>query len=198
MKKTFVLFSALATLLCGMMFNSCDAAEDFVAPKDTWVYKTGTGDNSFTYKWTSGETEKSVSFDVYVNYATKDGTIAFGESKTEETIKEGLNVILVPKAETGDGALSELLGATSDQLGEIAIFKAFGTSAEASEDGSTSATYSIGSTAWTLIYNFNNFESMGTKSMSNTLADLTLLSDVKNLNWKRVLYNMLGDKILGE
>ena len=52
---------------------------------------------------------------------------------------------------------------------------------------------------WTLVYNFNRFESMGSKSISNTVSDLTLIKNVKDtLNWKRVLYNMLGDKLFSE
>ena len=49
-----------------------------------------------------------------------------------------------------------------------------------------------------MIYNFNKFEDMGSKAMSTTTENLTLASDLKNLNFKRILYNMLGDKIFGE
>lgn len=34
--------------------------------------------------------------------------------------------------------------------------------------------------------------------MSNEAKNLTLITEIGNLNWKRVLYNMLGDKLLGE
>lgn len=39
MKKTFSLICVLAALICGAVFSGCDLDEDdFVAPKDTWVY----------------------------------------------------------------------------------------------------------------------------------------------------------------
>ena len=68
MKKNIIL--STAAILAGCLFiSSCDIANDFIAPKDTWVYKNSTKtDNSFTYTWVEGENEKSVNFDLYVNY----------------------------------------------------------------------------------------------------------------------------------
>ena len=52
---------------------------------------------------------------------------------------------------------------------------------------------------WTLIYNFNKFEKVPTPTMNNLTSNYTLIKDFKNtLNWKRVLYNMLGDKLFNE
>lgn len=199
MKKIFVLFSALTTLLCGLVFTSCDGLDDdFIAPKDKWVYKTGKADNSFEYTWGEEGSEKTVKFDLYANMATKEATVTF-KNGTEKTVKPGLNVILVPKAETelDKAAVTELLS-LQEYVGDVAVFNSFGKEADASKgDNEEGKTVNL-STLWTLIYNFNKFEDMGSKAMSTTTENLTLVSDLKNLNFKRILYNMLGDKIFGE
>ncbi len=197
MKKIFKILTAAVVLAGGLFLTSCDSTSDWIAPKDTWVYKESTkSDNSFTYKSSDGS--KSVSFDLYVNYATKDSTVTFKDSTAD--VKTGMNVILVPQTKTDAERdyLKELLEASN--IDDIAIFYSYGTSSAAanSDDSSTEGkTINLG-TLWTVIYNFNNFESMGTKSMSNTTANLTKITDLKNLNVKKVLYNMIGDKIFDE
>ena len=200
MKKNIIL--SAAAILAGCLFISgCDnIADEFTAPKDTWVYKDSTkSDKSFTYTWGEGENEKSVEFDLYVNYATKDTTVNFDGTPAE--VKPGVNVILVPSANNNNDQknyLKELLEISG--VDNIAMFKSFGEQSVASESESESdpgKSISL-SGIWTLVYKFNRFESMGSKSISNTVSDLTLITDVKNLNWKRVLYNMLGDKLFSE
>ena len=203
MKKNIIL--SAAAILAGCLFISgCDnIADEFTAPKDTWVYKDSTkSDKSFTYTWGEGENEKSVEFDLYVNYATKDTTVNFDGTPAE--VKPGVNVILVPSANNNNDQknyLKELLEISG--VDNIAMFKSFGEQSEASESESESESdpgKSISlSGIWTLVYKFNRFESMGSKSISNTVSDLTLIKNVKDtLNWKRVLYNMLGDKLFSE
>ncbi len=199
MKKIFVLFSALTTLLCGMVFTSCDGLDDdFIAPKDKWVYKTGKADNSFEYTWGEQGSEKTVKFDLYANMATKDATLTFKGSKEPVKVLPGLNIILVPKAESDSDktAVTELLN-LQEYVGEVAVFHSFGKEANASKGDDEGKTVNL-STLWTLIYNFNKFEDMGSKAMSTTTEKLTLASDLKKMNFKRILYNMLGDKIFGE
>ncbi|MCI7798226.1 MAG: hypothetical protein MR555_00750 [Spirochaetia bacterium] len=199
MKKNIIL--STAAILAGCLFiSSCDIANDFIAPKDTWVYKDSTkSENSFTYTWGEGENKKSVNFDLYVNYATKDAELLFNNAPEKTPVTPGLNVILVPSANNDDNQknyLKELLNRTG--VDNIAMFKSFGEQSEASASESDTGKSISLSGIWTLVYNFNRFESMGSKSISNTVSDLTLITDVKNLNWKRVLYNMLGDKLFSE
>ncbi|MCI5474034.1 MAG: hypothetical protein MR456_06140 [Spirochaetia bacterium] len=199
MKKNIIL--STAAILAGCLFiSSCDVAGDFIAPKDTWVYKDSTkSENSFTYTWGEGENKKSVNFDLYVNYATKDAELLFNNAPEKTPVTPGLNVILVPSANNDDNQknyLKELLNRTG--VDNIAMFKSFGEQSEASASESDTGKSISLSGIWTLVYNFNRFESMGSKSISNTVSDLTLITDVKNLNWKRVLYNMLGDKLFSE
>lgn len=199
MKKNIIL--SAAAILAGCLFiSSCDIANDFIAPKDTWVYKDSTkSENSFTYTWVEGENKKSVNFDLYVNYATKDAELSFKNATEKTPVTPGLNVILVPSANNDDNQknyLKELLNRTG--VDNIAMFKSFGEQSEASASESDTGKSISLSGIWTLVYNFNRFESMGSKSISNTVSDLTLITDVKNLNWKRVLYNMLGDKLFSE
>ena len=196
MKKNIIL--STAAILAGCLFiSSCDIGDDFIAPKDTWVYKESTkSENSFTYTWGEGENKKSVNFDLYVNYATKDKTLTFNETSAD--VKSGVNVLLVPTSDTKLDVLNELVSATGIK---VALFYSFGEKADAeAETDSTESKKEISlSRIWTLVYNFNRFESMGSKSISNTVSDLTLIKNVKDtLNWKRVLYNMLGDKLFNE
>ena len=200
MKKNIIL--STAAILAGCLFISgCDnIADEFTAPKDTWVYKESTkSNNSFTYTWGEDENKKSVNFDLYVNYATKDAELLFNNAPEKTPVTPGLNVILVPSANNDDNQknyLKELLNRTG--VDNIAMFKSFGEQSEASASESDTGKSISLSGIWTLVYNFNRFESMGSKSISNTVSDLTLITDVKNLNWKRVLYNMLGDKLFSE
>lgn len=196
MKKNIIL--STAAILAGCLFiSSCDVAGDFIAPKDTWVYKDSTKtDNSFTYTWGEGENEKSVNFDLYVNYATKNAELSFKNAPEKTPVTPGLNVILVPTSDTKLDVLNELVDAADI---EVALFYSFGENAEAEADSTESGKKISLSGIWTLVYNFNRFESMGSKSISNTVSDLTLIKNVKDtLNWKRVLYNMLGDKLFSE
>ena len=194
MKKNIIL--STAAILAGCLFiSSCDIGDDFIAPKDTWVYKNSTKtDNSFTYTWGEGKNEKSVNFDLYVNYATKDETLKFNTNSAD--VKSGVNVILVPTSDTEPEVLKELVDATGIK---VALFYSFGEKADAEADSTESGKKISLSGIWTLVYKFNRFESMGSKSISNTVSDLTLIKNVKDtLNWKRVLYNMLGDKLFSE
>ena len=196
MKKNIIL--STAAILAGCLFiSSCDIGDDFIAPKDTWVYKESTkSDNSFTYTWGEGENKKSVNFDLYVNYATKDAELSFKNAPEKTPVTPGLNVILVPTSDTKLDVLNELVDAVDI---EVALFYSFGENAEAEADSTESGKKISLSGIWTLVYKFNRFESMGSKSISNTVSDLTLIKNVKDtLNWKRVLYNMLGDKLFSE
>ena len=196
MKKNIIL--STAAILAGCLFiSSCDIANDFIAPKDTWVYKDSTkSENSFTYTWGEGENKKSVNFDLYVNYATKDAELSFKNAPEKTPVTPGLNVILVPTSDTKLDVLNELVDAVDI---EVALFYSFGENAEAEADSTESGKKISLSGIWTLVYKFNRFESMGSKSISNTVSDLTLIKDFKNtLNWKRVLYNMLGEKLFSE
>ena len=128
MKKNIIL--STAAILAGCLFiSSCDIGDDFIAPKDTWVYKESTkSDNSFTYTWGEGEKEKSVNFDLYVNYATKNAELSFNNANKKTQVTPGLNVILVPSANNDDNQknyLKELLNRTG--VDNIAMFKSFGT-----------------------------------------------------------------------
>lgn len=197
MKKILTVLAAVVALASGMIFTGCDVADDFVAPKDKWVYKTGKADNSFEYTFGEEGSEKTVKFDVYANMATKEAELTFKNSSEPTKVLPGLNIILVPKAESDSDktAVKELLS-LSDYVGDMAIFHSFGKEGTVSDEADAKK-YNL-STLWTLIYNFNRFEDMGSKAMSTTTKDLTLASNLKNLNFKRVLYNMLGDKLLGE
>ena len=197
MKKNIIL-SAAASLAGCLFISGCDnIADEFTAPKDTWVYKDSTkSDKSFTYTWGEGENEKSVEFDLYVNYATKDTTVNFDGTPAE--VKPGVNVILVPTSDTEPEVLKELVDATGIT---VALFYSFGEKADAeAETDSTESKKEISlSRIWTLVYKFNRFEKVPTPTMNNLTSNYTLIKDFKNtLNWKRVLYNMLGEKLFSE
>ena len=132
MKKNIIL--SAAAILAGCLFISgCDLADEFTAPKDTWVYKESTkSDNSFTYTWGEGENEKSVEFDLYVNYATKDATVKFNGTSAE--VKPGLNVILVPTSDTKIETLQSLIEATNIQ---VALFCNLGEKPSASNSATS-------------------------------------------------------------
>ena len=198
MKKNIIL--STAAILAGCLFiSSCDIGDDFIAPKDTWVYKDSTkSENSFTYTWGEGENKKSVNFDLYVNYATKDAELSFKNATEKTPVTPGLNVILVPTSDTEPEVLKELVDATGIK---VALFYSFGEKADAeAETDSTESKKEISlSRIWTLVYNFNKFEKVPTPTMNNLTSNYTLIKDFKNtLNWKRVLYNMLGDKLFSE
>ena len=202
MKKNIIL--STAAILAGCLFiSSCDIGDDFIAPKDTWVYKESTkSDNSFTYTWGEGENKKSVNFDLYVNYATKNAELSFDNANKKTQVTPGLNVILVPSANNNNDQknyLKELLEISG--VDNIAMFKSFGEQSVASESESESdpgKSISL-SGIWTLVYNFNRFEKVPTSTMNTLTSNYTLTTEVKKtLNWKRVLYNILGEKLFNE
>ena len=192
MKKNIIL--STAAILAGCLFISgCDLADDFIAPKDTWVYKASTkSDNSFTYTWGEGENKKSVNFDLYVNYATKDATVNFNEKPAE--VKPGVNVILVPTSDTKIETLQSLIADI-----QVALFYNLGEKPSASNSATSEGKTIPFAEIWTLVYNFNRFDKVQDSIMNKLTSDYTLVTQFKEtLDWKRVLYNMLGEKLFNE
>lgn len=202
MKKITSLLIA-AAVVCGTFFTSCDVDDnDFVAPKDTWVYRTkANSDYSLTYKWTNSAGEaKNACFDVYINYATKTDTITFKSDKKD--ITEGLNVILIPQNDNDTKSYMEELISSSTGIDKICFLFNFGKTAQVEKDDSTSKEKSIplSSTLWTLIYNFNKFEKYPDTTFdkfikSYTLADANI---TQKINAKRIIYNLIGEKLFAE
>lgn len=206
MKKTFSLICVLAALICGAVFTGCDLDEDdFVAPKDTWVYRAKSNSNhSIEYKWTSSDnTEKTINFDVYVNYATKNGTLNF-KNDGEEKVSEGMNVILVPLLKddaVAQNNIKSLIQGFQDaaNIDEICLFYSFGKNPEATAtEDNTAKPISLTPTLWTFIYNFNKFEKYSDRQFENYIKNLTLVSPSTKLNQKRILYNIIGEKLFAE
>ena len=128
----------------------------------------------------------------------KDETLKFNTNSAD--VKSGVNVILVPTSDTKEEILKELVDATGIK---VALFYSFGEKADAEAEAAADSTESEKkislSRIWTLVYNFNRFETVPTPTMNNLTSNYTLIKDFKNtLNWKRVLYNMLGEKLFSE
>ena len=203
MKKTFSLICVLAALICGAVFSGCDLDEDdFVAPKDTWVYRAKSNSNhSIEYKWTSSDNkEKTINFDVYVNYATKNDTLNF-KNDGKAKVLEGMNVILVPDLTTKEAKsnITELVKDAAN-IDEICFFKAFEqkTKVEKTDTTGTEKDINISSTLWTLIYNFNKFDKYTEKQFDQFTELHTLVDESTNLNLRRVLYTIIGEKLFAE
>lgn len=208
MKKTFSLICVLAALICGAVFSGCDLDEDdFVAPKDTWVYKENSkAKNSVEYQWNdSNGTTKTIKFDVYVNYATKNSTLNF-KNEDSEKVLEGMNVILVPLLKddaVAQNNIKSLIQGFQDaaNIDKICLFYSFGNNPEATDKAGDDATVKpihLTSTLWTLIYNFNRFEKYSDRQFENYIKSLTLVSPSTKLNQKRILYNIIGEKLFAE
>lgn len=203
MKKIFSLICVLSALIFGAVFTGCDADDnDFIAPKDTWVYRAKSNSNhSIEYKWTSSDgTEKTINFDLYVNYATEEKTLNFNNKGTAE-VKEGMNIILVPDLTT-EKAKSDITELVKDvaNIDKICFFKAFEkkASAEPTDTTKSEKEINISSTLWTLIYNFNRFDKYTEKQFDQFTSGLTLVDGSTNLNFKRVLYNIIGEKLFAD
>lgn len=204
MKKTFSLICVLAALICGAVFSGCDLDEDdFVAPKDTWVYKENSkAKNSVEYQWNdSNGTTKTIKFDVYINYATGNSTLNFKSTDTANVL-EGMNVILVPDLTTEEAKsnITELVKDAAN-IDKICLFYSFGNNPEAADKAGDDATVKpihLTSTLWTLIYNFNRFEKYSDKHLETLTKSLTLVSPSTKLNQKRILYNIIGEKLFAE
>lgn len=200
MKKICLLISALTMFLCGMIFTGCDGENDFIAPKNSWVYKKNSnGEYSFIYNYTKDSTTHELKFDAYIDYATTESSISF--NTTNETIVEGVNVILIPIVEDDNESVwKELISATS--LDKVCIFHSYGTSStvQTSDTDSTGSTQSLSAGIWNLVYVFNNFEEQTDSSFTKLMKTYTELNSdsITNLNLKRVLYNMLGDRLFSE
>ncbi len=203
MKKTFSLICVLAALICGAVFTGCDIDDnDFIAPKNTWVYRAKSNSNhSIEYKWTSSDNkEKTINFDVYVNYATKTDTLNF-KNGGEKKVLEGMNVILVPDLTTEEAKsnITELVKDAAN-INEICFFKAFGQKpkVEKTDTTGTEKDINISSTLWTLIYNFNKFDKYTEKQFDQFTKLHTLVDESTNLNLRRVLYTIIGEKLFAE
>lgn len=194
----------MAMLLCGLIFTGCDKDEDdFFAPKDTWVYKkSSTTDYSFEYKWTSGETEKTINLDAYIYYASQEKTLKVGQ--TDLNLKEGINLLLLPDSKTQNETLKDLLNAADvDNLNNIYIFKSYGKTVNAEDDSSTKKDdIEVGTVLWNIVYLANNFVTYSDSTFNNIMKGKKSyndsVNDLKNLNFNRVIYNLLGEKLFSE
>lgn len=194
----------MAMLLCGLIFTGCDKDEDdFFAPKDTWVYKkSSTTDYSFEYKWTSGETEKTINLDAYIYYASQEKTLKVGQ--TDLNLKEGINLLLLPDSKTQNETLKDLLNAADvTDLNNIYIFKSYGKTVNAEDDSSTKKdNIEVGTVLWNIVYLANNFVTYSDSTFNNIMKGKKSYSDsvndLKNLNFNRVIYNLLGEKLFSE
>lgn len=160
--------------------------------------------NSVEYKWndTDGNT-KTIKFDVYVNYATKNGTLNF-KNNDEKKVLEGMNVILVPLLKDDTAAQNNIKSLIQEfqdaaNIDEICLFYNFGKNPEATATEDNKAKpISLTSTLWTFIYNFNKFEKYSDRQFENYIKNLTLVSPSTKLNQKRILYNIIGEKLFAE
>lgn len=144
--------------------------------------------------------KKTINFDVYVNYATKNDTLNFKNEGTKDVL-EGMNVILVPDLTTEEAKsnITELVKDAAN-INEICFFKAFGQKpkVEKTDTTNTEKDINISSTLWTLIYNFNRFDKYTEKQFDQFTASLTVVDESTNLNLKRVLYTIIGEKLFAE
>lgn len=158
--------------------------------------------NSVEYNWndTDGNT-KTIKFDVYINYATGNSTLNF-KSTGIANVLEGMNVILVPDLTTEEAKsnITELVKDAAN-IDKICLFYSFGNNPEAADKAGDDATVKpihLTSTLWTLIYNFNRFEKYSDRQFENYIKSLTLVSPSTKLNQKRILYNIIGEKLFAE
>ena len=77
----------------------------------------------------------------------------------------------------------------------LCIFKAAGEKFATSDSETATEDVSLTSQLWTIVYNLNHFEKSGKREFDN----LTLIASesLSNLNWKRILWNIVGSQ-LGE
>lgn len=85
-------------------------------------------------------------------------------------------------------------------IDKICFFKAFGKTASAEKTDTTNSEkeISISSTLWTFIYNFNRFDKYTEKQFDQFTAGLTLVDGSTNLNLKRILYTIIGEKLFAD
>lgn len=115
-----------------------------------------------------------------------------------------MNVILVPLLKDDTAAQNNIKSLIQEfqdaaNIDEICLFYSFGKNPEATatEDNKTKP-ISLTSTLWTFIYNFNRFEKCSDKHLETLTKSLTLVHPSTKLNQKRILYNIIGEKLFAE
>lgn len=90
MKKTFLLFSAMAMLLCGMIFTGCnDDDDDFFGPSNTWCEAPITKTNEAGEKTVIGYLNAIYCDEDYTSTETKSNCL-----KNGTTLKAGITVLI--------------------------------------------------------------------------------------------------------
>ena len=193
MKKLRLFLTTILLAACGLALSGCNIKE--LGPTDEWVLLKAQKDSDYSIEYEYNESTK-LKFDVYVNYASKDGeTVTFnGNTKT---LKSGFNVVIVPDAdETNNEALKTVLDVADEaDLKDICVFYSFGTDTSnlKSEDAEIDST-SVGSLtqlAWGFIYTMNTWDDTGT-DFTKLIKKLTLLDKETNLDWKSILIDIAG------
>lgn len=152
MKKTFFLFSAMAMLLCGLIFTGCNEDDDdFFGPSNTWCEAPITKTNEAGEKTIIGYLNAIYCDEDYTSTETKTNCL-----KKETTLKAGITVLirLNPDATEQDNLTGTVLsGLSKDKY----IMKTFEKDTETETgDGEQKVTIKGSKGLWKAAYIFND------------------------------------------
>ncbi|MDE5899256.1 MAG: hypothetical protein K2H09_08360 [Treponemataceae bacterium] len=185
MKKAVSLYSTLIVLLCawgGALLAGCETNDSpFTGPKDKWCEK------DFTY-----ENTDFMCYFYYSDTGWKDGTVSNKILKEGIEIGAGLTILIVPHSEGLAGVL------TKDQFA-IKTF-ANGDKVEGEGEASSGKSFSVSETSWNLLCAANpslrsNAESTLPAAIQKN-SPYTQIGDYSTFSWKKILAEILVDKLL--
>lgn len=152
MKKTFFLFSAMAMLLCGLIFTGCNEDDDdFFGPSNTWCEAPITKTNDAGEKTIIGYLNAIYCDEDYTSTETKTNCLKKGT-----TLKAGITVLirLNPDATEQDNLTGTVLSGLSKNK---YIMKTFEKDTETETgDGEQKVTIKGSKGLWKAAYIFND------------------------------------------
>lgn len=194
MKKIMTVISTMLILACGMIMTGCDlkeALENLVGPKDKWC------ETVFSY-----ESENGTKSDLTCHlFYSEKGVLANSNSKYKADIEipAGLTILVVGDS-TSEGL--DIIAANKYVMKTLKHGASFNADGEEVEDGK----FKMNSTLWTLICTLGDSEIPDTAtstpptpiSNKSAGAEYTELTDLTGFSWKKIIAQILIDKLLEE
>lgn len=190
MKKIVSLF--LAVFLCGIVATSCELKEileDLEGPKDKWC------ETKLSYT-TDGENPQTSELYCYLYYTEKGVEAGTKGYKTGITLQPGLTIV-VTASSTNNAA--NVIGENKYVMKTLKNGRSYNL-----EGTETDGKFTVNSTLWTLICNLVDREIPASASSQvcdplngdTKYAEYTELTELGDFNWKKVLAQILIDKLL--
>ena len=179
MKKSMMILSAMLVLLGSLMFTGCLGGLE-PAPEEEWEYK------AIEYE----VKDSTILLDCYVSFSEEEYTVA------KVTFPAGLNIMIVPDADSDSEILSELFGEITDKTYILKSFPLNEAVDYDEEEGGKKKSFKASKTKWNIMYYGLAWDEKD-YSVDPFCRRYTQMESIKgSFSFKQILTKILLSKVL--